>query len=84
MDVVYKLGFTGVMLLGFLYLLWEDQEESRFLVRVYTMSFAILSAIFVVAHMNAPHHIYQGLPRGYPLQTGRRDRSSFFPLPTAR
>jgi hypothetical protein len=65
MDFVYKLGFSGVMFLTFMYLLWRDPREGKFLVKCYAISFLILAIIFAVVNVNAPHHIYQDIPREY-------------------
>jgi hypothetical protein len=65
MDTVYRLGFTGVMILTFVYLLLTAPRESRLLVRAYALAFIILAMIFAVVNVNAPHHIYHNLPRRY-------------------
>jgi len=65
MDAVYRLGFTGVMVFTFTYLLLTSPRESRLLARAYALSFLALAVIFAVVNVNAPHNIYQNLPREY-------------------
>lgn len=65
MDALYKLGFTWVMVGTIAYLLYTSPTEAERTTRNYLVSFLVLSAIFLVAHVFPPHLVYPDLPRRY-------------------
>ena len=65
MDVLYRIGFTGVMFGTTLYLIILDPEGAEKLAKGYLTAFLILSAVFIIAHVYPPHLIYPDLPRRY-------------------
>ena len=65
MDLLYKIGFTGVIFGVTVYLLLIDPKSAERLAKGYLVAFLILSAIFVIAHVYPPHLVYTDLPREY-------------------
>lgn len=65
MDTLYKLGFTWVMVGTVFYLLHVSPAEAERTAKSYLVSFLVLSAIFLVAHVFPPHLVYPDLPRRY-------------------
>ncbi|WP_157727191.1 phosphatase PAP2 family protein [Thermococcus profundus] len=81
MDAVYHFGFSGPMVVAFLYLLLRDPPECKILIKAYALSFLVLSIIFLTAHVNAPHHIYPDLPRKYSPPSWLARPQFVFPSP---
>jgi len=76
---VYNTGFTGSMVLTFLYTL-RTPELSKRLVRRYGLTFLILAVSFAVFHVYAPHFVYT-LPEHYAPNNALTPPQFVFPSP---
>ncbi len=61
---VYSLGFSGEIMVTFLYLFLRNPNDAKLLAKRYGVSMIILATSFVIFHVYAPHVVYS-LPEGY-------------------
>ena len=79
MRLVYNTGFTGSMVLTFLYTL-QAPKLSKQLIKRYGLTFLILAVSFAVFHVYAPHVVYT-LPEHYAPNNALTPPQFVFPSP---